>query len=128
MGFSALSGHGFNSFGLKVGSLRLIDTTASSVLLEVYANITNPTNYSATVPFVDIQILVNNTVVGNATTQSIYIEPGRNINIPVLARWNPLRSGSEKGAVIGKNFISQYISGVLKLFIFQDSYSSTARI
>ena len=111
MGFSALSGQGFKNFAPKIGSLQLLDTTPSTVLLAVLVNITNPTNYSATVPFADIQILVNGTMVGNASTEAIEIDPGFNKNIPVKAKWDPPGLGGEKGATVGKDFISQYISG-----------------
>ena len=108
---SAVSEHGFKSFAPKIGSLNLLDTTPSSVLLEVLANITNPTNYSATVPFVDLQILVNGTLVGNATTRAVTVRPGHNVNIPVQAKWDPSGLSGKEGAAVGKNLISQYISG-----------------
>ena len=113
MSFSALSGQGFKNFAPKIGSLQLLDTTPSTVLLSVLVNITNPTNYSATVPFADIQILVNGTLVGNASTEAIEVGPGFNENIPVTAKWDPSHLGGEKGATVGRDFISQYISGKL---------------
>ena len=111
MSFSALSGQGFKNFAPKIGSLRLLDTTPSTVLLAVLVNITNPTNYSATVPFADVQILVNGTLVGHASTEAIEVGPGFNENIPVTAKWDPSGLGGERGATVGRDFISQYISG-----------------
>ena len=74
-------------------------------------NLTNPTNYSATVPFVDINILANNTLLGHATVKNLYVGPGNNTNIPVTAVWDPSTLGGKKGAAVGREFLSQYISG-----------------
>ena len=111
MGSSALSGQGFKSFAPKIGSLQLLDTTPSAVLLSVLVNFTNPTNYSATVPFADLRIFVNGTLVGNASTEAIEVGPGFNENLPVQAKWGPSELGGETGTVVGRELISQYISG-----------------
>jgi hypothetical protein len=74
-------------------------------------NLTNPTNYSATVPYVDINILNNNTLLGHATVKDLYIGPGNNTNIPVTAFWDPATLSGKQGAAVGREFLSQYISG-----------------
>ena len=111
MEFPALSEHGFHRFAPKVGSLRLLETSKSSVTLSLLVNLTNPTNYSATVPFVDIQIMVNKTLVGHASTEAVEVGPGLNENIPVMTEWNPLGLGGYNGTAAGKELISRYISG-----------------
>lgn len=124
MGSSALSGHGIKSFAPKIGSLRLLDTTPSSVLLAVLVNITNPTSYSATVPFVDIQIYIDGTLVGNATTESVSVGPGINENIPVQAKWDPAGLGGEKGKAVGRDLVSRYISGMRLILLSKLSTDS----
>jgi hypothetical protein len=75
-------------------------------------NITNPTEYSATVPFVDINILTNGTLLGHATARDVTVVPGVNTNILVTAVWDPRTMGGEEGHRVGVEFLSQYISGM----------------
>lgn len=95
----------------KVFNLSIIDTTESSLTISALVNLTNPTNYSATVPYVDINILNNNTLLGHATVKNLSLRPGNNTNIPVTATWDPLTLGGDPAASIGREFLSQYISG-----------------
>ena len=111
MGSSALSGHGFKDLSPEIGSLKLVKTTPSSFLLELKANLTNPTNYSATVPFVDINIFSNGTLLGHATVRDIQVGPGRNENITVQTTWDPLGLSGEVGKNMSRELVSQYISG-----------------
>jgi hypothetical protein len=82
--------------------------------LQGKVNFTNPTQYSATIPYVDINILAKNTILGHATINNVKIVPGNNTNITVQAVWDPSAQGSE-GAAIGRELLSQYISGMLIL-------------
>ena len=111
MGSSALSGHGAKSFNPKIGSLKLLDTTPSSILLELTVNITNPTNYSATVPYVDIHVLNNGTLFGHTTAENISVVPGHNDGILVKMMWDPRGMSGINGTARAREFISQYISG-----------------
>ena len=101
-------GNGMSRFNPKIGSLKILDTTESSILLQVKVNITNPTPYSANVPYVDIKILNNDTVLGNATARNVSVVPGNNSDIVVEALWKP---DGEGAMTVGRNLLSQYISG-----------------
>lgn len=59
-------------------------------------------------PYVNIHILSNGTLLGQASARKITIVSGANDNIPIEALWHP--SGM-KGEEIGKELLSQYISG-----------------
>ena len=96
------------TFAPEVGGLQLLETAKSSIRLGAKINMTNPTEYTATVPYVDINLLSNGTQLGHATAQNITVGPGTNHNIPVEALWNPV---GEKGASQGRELLSQYISG-----------------
>lgn len=74
-------------------------------------NVTNPTKYFASIPYVNINILVNNTLLGHATVRDLEMAPGNNTNIPVTALWDPYTLGSEPAAAVGRELLSQYISG-----------------
>ena len=88
-----------------------MDTTKSTLLIKAKVNMTNPTNYSATVPYVNINILSNGTVLGHAIATNVAVVPGPNINIPVKALWDPLGPSGSQGVEIGRELLSQYISG-----------------
>ena len=111
MGPSALSGNGVGSFAPKVGDLKILDTTRTTFHIEAKVNMTNPTNYSAIVPYVNINMLSNGTVLGFAVARNVKVVPGQNDNIPVVATWEPARFGGEKGLKVGRELLSQYISG-----------------
>ncbi|MCJ1283836.1 hypothetical protein MMC26_003167 [Xylographa opegraphella] len=106
-----LSGNGISSFAPKVGELRILDTTRTTFLIEAKVNMTNPTNYSATVPYVNINMLSNGTILGFAVTRNVKVVPGQNDNILVIATWEPARLGGQKGLDVGRELLSQYISG-----------------
>jgi hypothetical protein len=74
-------------------------------------NITNPTDYSAMVPYVNIKLSSNGTEIGHATARNVSIVPGPNHNILTEALWDPLTASGEKGVAQGKELLSQYISG-----------------
>lgn len=79
-------------------------------------NITNPTEYSATIPFMNINLLSNGTIVGQATVRNISIVPGSNNNLLAEALWDPATSSGKAGQDQGRELLSQYISGKLHAF------------
>ncbi|KAF2737320.1 hypothetical protein EJ04DRAFT_431262 [Polyplosphaeria fusca] len=95
----------------KIWNLSITETSRTSLTLEALVNITNPTNYSATVPYFNINILVNGTVLGQAIARDVFVHPGNNTNIAVSAVWDPSTNSGENGTAVGKEVISQYISG-----------------
>lgn len=96
------------AFAPEVGNLRILETTKSTIKLDAKVNITNPTEYSATVPFVNIKLMCNGTDLGYATAKDIFVGPGVNHDIPVESLWDPK---GEVGAALGRELLSQYISG-----------------
>lgn len=79
--------------------------------LQVHVNMTNPTNYSATVPYFSINILVNGTVLGQALINNMEVKPGNNTNLIATALWDPSTNSGAKGKAVGAEMLSQYISG-----------------
>ncbi|KAI1863988.1 uncharacterized protein JN550_009267 [Neoarthrinium moseri] len=94
----------------KVGSLRILDTSSTSITLQALVNVTNPTLYTAHVPFVNVHVLNNGSVLGEATVENVDIVKGSNPGILVTAKWEPSMSG-QPGQHIGRELISQYLSG-----------------
>lgn len=106
-GFPGLSG-----FKPQVGDLRILDTTKSSLRFSARVNVTNPSEYSAHVPYVSIHVLHNNTLLANAVAKNIDIVPGNNTDMLVEALWSPSDLGGQNGSEVGRNFLSKYISGL----------------
>jgi hypothetical protein len=101
----------FEALNVAVGNLSIVKTTPTSMTLQVHVNMTNPTNYSATVPFFSINILVNGTVLGQALINDMHIKPGNNTNLIATALWDPYTNSGAKGKAVGAEMLSQYISG-----------------
>ncbi|KAI8934029.1 hypothetical protein NX059_008797 [Plenodomus lindquistii] len=105
------SGSKLSGLNLKIGNLSIEDTSPTSITLKAHVNFTNPTNYSATVPYFDINILVNGTHIGHATARDVEVHPGNNTNLVVSAVWDPFTNGGAKGKEVGAELLSQYVSG-----------------
>lgn len=106
-----ISRGGFADLSPQIGSLEILETTKSSLEIQANANITNPTEYSAQIPYVNINILNNDTVLGHVIARDLHIVPGRNIGLTAVAVWNPSVASGMHGGELGRNLLSQYISG-----------------
>lgn len=106
-----MSGGGLSDLSPQIGSLEILETTTSSLVVQATANMTNPTNYSAEIPYIDINILNNDTILGNITARDLHVVPGRNTGLVVTAVWKPSIAGGAQGREVGRDTLSQYISG-----------------
>lgn len=95
----------------KVGDLRIVSTGKTLLELEATVNFTNPTPYAARIPYVNIHILKNGSIIGDATLRNVTIGKGNNPNVVATARWDPTKFGGEDAQKIGRELLSQYISG-----------------
>jgi len=86
------------NFESKVGELEILDTTPEKLIFAAMVNVTNPTEYSARIPYVNISMSSNGTDLGFATAEGLSIVPGT----------NSIRITSSFG---GRDFISRYLSG-----------------
>ncbi|KAI7093181.1 hypothetical protein KC324_g21827, partial [Hortaea werneckii] len=93
-------------FRPKVFDLNILDTTSSGFTLSALINMTNPTNYSATIPYVDIHISNNGSLLGHATIKDLELKPGNNTRLPIQAVWDPLTLGGGKARGIGRELLS----------------------
>lgn len=88
----------------------MLDTTIDSLTLQALVNVSNPSEYTAHVPFANIHLLTNGSVLGEATVENVDVVKGPNPDILVTATWRPSMGGLE-GRQIGRDLISQYLSG-----------------
>ncbi|KAJ4988206.1 pre-rRNA processing protein [Stagonosporopsis vannaccii] len=96
---------------LKVGDMAIVDTSPTSITLQMKSNFTNPTNYTATIPYFNINVLVNGTLIGSATVENSTVRPGNNSGTVVTVLWDPYNYGGAKGKEVGAEWLSQFISG-----------------
>lgn len=94
-----------------------METTRESLGLEASVNFTNPTPYSANVPFMDVHLLVNDTIMGHVVVEGVAVKPENNTRVPVRAIWEPGKLSGEKGALVGRTLLSQYLSGIVPLHL-----------
>lgn len=88
----------------------ILGSTPDSLRLQALVNITNPTPYSAYVPYVNVHILCNGSTIGEVSAEDLEITTGNNSSLVVTATWQPSLSG-EKGKEVARNLLSQYLSG-----------------
>ena len=93
-----------------MGEIKITHTSGSSISLEAVVNITNPTAYTARIPYVNLHVVKNGSIVGDATVEDVNIVTGNNTNISVSATWGP-GVWDSKGLQIGRDLLSQYLSG-----------------
>ncbi|KAK4119990.1 hypothetical protein N657DRAFT_666376 [Parathielavia appendiculata] len=94
----------------RVGNVEIIDTSRTSISLQALVNITNPTPYSAHIPFISIHVESNRTTIGEAFAENVDVKPGNNTNLSVSATWNP-SMGGDSGLQRGRDLLSKYLSG-----------------
>jgi hypothetical protein len=111
MGITAIPKGVLSNLKPHVGDLKIYDTGKTSISFQAKVNFTNPTEYTAQVPYANVHILNNGSILGHATVKDTNIMRGNNSNVLVEALWDPYTLGGKKAKVIGRNLLSQYISG-----------------
>lgn len=95
----------------KLVDLRILNTSETSLTIGATINATNPTDYSASIPYIDVHILKNGSLLGHATARNLEISTGRNGNLEAVAHYDPVSLSGPSGREIGRELLSQYISG-----------------
>lgn len=111
MGITAIPHGGLSNIQPRVDDLRIKETSTTSITFQARVNFTNPTEYTARVPYINIHISKNGSLVGHATVRNASFTKGNNSNILVDITWDPLTLGGKKARTIGRDLLSQYISG-----------------
>lgn len=112
------SGHGsappdvFRSLNPHLYDLSIVSSTPSSLTVSALLNITNPTPYEASIPYLSLHLLTNATILANASVRDLNITRGNNTALQALATWDPATLGGGAAALqTGIELLSQYISG-----------------
>jgi hypothetical protein len=99
------------SLSPNITDLSVTDTDKTRIELGVVVSVTNPTNYSAIVPYANVQLFNNGTLLGNATASNLSVKPGRNNGLSISAVWDPVALSGQNGSLVARTFLSDFISG-----------------
>lgn len=94
-----------------MSDISILSTDKTTINLQAVVNFTNPTEYSAQIPYFNLHVLCNGSIIADGTVKNMSVSTGNNTNIIVEATWDPTKFGGKKGAAIGREFLSQYVSG-----------------
>ncbi|GIC91202.1 uncharacterized protein Aud_007644 [Aspergillus udagawae] len=100
----------FDELMPRLESLEVGPTTDSSMLVKTRVNVTNPTEYSAAVPYADFMMLYNGTKVAHITALDIALASKAVATIRVDIMWEPSKGGQD-GVEAGREFLSKCVSG-----------------
>ncbi|PHH65118.1 hypothetical protein CDD81_3249 [Ophiocordyceps australis] len=94
-----------------VGDLRIVETWRTGIRLHALVNMTNVTPYTATIPYVNIHVMKQGFVLGEAIVQDTALKHGVNSDISVGAIWDPTSFGGKEARQVGQRLVSDYLSG-----------------
>ncbi|KAH2801439.1 hypothetical protein KXW19_001114 [Aspergillus fumigatus] len=100
----------FDELMPRLESIEVGHTTDSSMLVKTRMNVTNPTKYSASVPFADFLMLYNGTKVAHITALDIAVASKSDATVRVDIMWEPSKGGPD-GVEAGREFLSKCVSG-----------------
>jgi hypothetical protein len=101
----------FKTVNPKIYDLGIVDTAPHTLIMEARMNFTNPTNYSASIPYFAIHVLTNDTITSVVEVTNATVVGGNNTGMTARIKWAPFLLGGEKSAKVGREWLSQYISG-----------------
>lgn len=102
---------GFTDLKPKIEPVRISQTTKTSVKVLTKINFTNPTDYSAHIPFVKLRLAHNDTDVAHVVGRNMSISSGVNSTVEIEGLWDPTNGSGEEGVIAGRDLLSRYVSG-----------------
>lgn len=96
---------------LRVSDPQILNTSDSGVTLQALVNLTNPTPYTATVPYINVHIMKQGFMVGEVIARNVRFQMGNNSNLDIRATWDPAVFGGGQGRRVGRRLLSEYLSG-----------------
>jgi hypothetical protein len=100
-----------NSLKPEVDELRILNTSETGATMQARVNFTNPTPYTASIPYFSAHIYTNGSMIGEAVAQEVTLGRGNNTNNYIQATWDPATFGGEKARRAASRLLSEYLSG-----------------
>ncbi|KAK6351715.1 hypothetical protein TWF718_004862 [Orbilia javanica] len=101
--------HTLDDINPKPKDIMIFSSTKNSVRMGAKVTFTNPTNYTAIIPYLNILFTKNGTILGNGTLVNAAIGKGEN-QVTVEAFWAPA-DGGEEARTMGMALLGEYVSG-----------------
>lgn len=100
-----------NALKPDVDELRILNTSETGATIQARVNFTNPTPYTASIPYFSAHIFTNGSMIGEAVAQNVTLGRGNNTNNYIQATWDPTSFGGEKARQVARGLLSEYLSG-----------------
>ncbi|CAH0021977.1 unnamed protein product [Clonostachys rhizophaga] len=114
-----------NALEPQVDDLRILNTSSTGVYMQASVNFSNPTPYTASIPYFSARILNNGKVIGEAVAKDISLKLGNNTGNIIHATWDPLSFGGPESHENARRLLSDYLSGentTLEVATHKDSF------
>lgn len=108
---TALSGNGISTLEPRTGDLRILNTSETGYTMEALVNFTNPSPYTASVPYINAHVFKDGHMIGEVTARDATLQLGNNTNMVTRATWDPLTFGGPEARAAGQRLLSDYASG-----------------
>ncbi|KAM0258269.1 hypothetical protein ACHAQJ_003911 [Trichoderma viride] len=106
-----LPGKSLTKIDPRVSNLIILNTTKHAVHMQASVNITNPTPYTAYIPFATVHVYHEGLVIGEVTANHLDLQLGNNTNLAVFATWDPVSLGGDESHKAAAKLLSDYLSG-----------------
>ncbi|KAH6610199.1 hypothetical protein Trco_000219 [Trichoderma cornu-damae] len=106
-----LPGKSLTKIDPRVSNLVILNTTKHAVHMQASLNITNPTPYTASIPFATVHVYHKGLLIGEVTASHLDLQLGNNTNLAVSATWDPVALGGEESHKAATKLLSDYLSG-----------------
>lgn len=100
-----------NALKPEIDELRILNTSETGATIQARVNFTNPTPYTASVPYFSAHIFTNGSRIGEAVATNVTLGRGQNVNNYIQATWDPIYFGGEKAHQAAKRLLSEFLSG-----------------
>lgn len=104
-------GDGINAFNPHAREIRVLNTSETGMHMQALVNVTNPTLYTASIPYVNAHVFSHGHRIGEVTAENLDVKVGNNTNILVTAIWDPSTFGGDLARAAGQRLLSDYLSG-----------------
>ncbi|TQV91477.1 pre-rRNA processing protein [Cordyceps javanica] len=95
----------------RVGDIWVRNTTSTAVRVECVVNFTNPTPYSASIPYINLHVISEGNILADVTMQDLLVGQGNVTDVTVSASWDPKGFGGDASREAGRRLISKFLSG-----------------
>lgn len=100
-----------NALEPQVDGVRILNTSDTGIFMQARVNFSNPTPYTASIPYFSAHVLNNGEPLGEAVVRNISLKLGNNTGNTIHATWDPLTLGGEEAHRNAQKLLSDYLSG-----------------